>query len=102
MIETSKEYLFSGKELPVAIKGVNSGRLSNWSPAGKYNLAYNNCVTQASRALNASGAFNIGVHPYLLHGQMYLRSVFETPGFTSNANIYSLKYLLYWAYSILV
>jgi hypothetical protein len=64
---------------PVTIKGVNTGRLSNWSPAGKYNLACNSCVTQASRALNASGAFNIGGHPYLLHGQMYLRSIGVRP-----------------------
>jgi hypothetical protein len=60
MIETSKEYLFSGKELPEDVfPCINAGR----------------CIEY---------------------------SVFETSGFTSNANIYSPKYLLYWAYSILV
>jgi hypothetical protein len=29
----------------------------------------------ASRALNMSGVFNVGVHPYLLHFQMYMRSI---------------------------
>ena len=50
-------------------------RLSNWNSSGEYNLVFNSCVTQTSKALNASGVFNIGVHPYLLYAQMYLRSV---------------------------
>ena len=58
----------------LTIDGINTSRISNWSPSGKYNLCYNNCVSQTSRALNASGAFNIGIHPYLLHGKMALRS----------------------------
>ena len=40
-----------------------------------HNVVYNNCVSMTSRALNMSGAFNIGIHPYLLHAQMYLRSI---------------------------
>ncbi len=64
---------------PIPIKGVNLRRISNWNPSGKYNLALNSCVTQTSRALNSSGAFNIGIHPYLLHGQMYLRSIGVRP-----------------------
>jgi RHS repeat-associated protein len=64
---------------PLTLKGVNISRISNWSPKGNYNLLFNSCVTQTSRALNLSGAFNIGIHPYLLHGQMYLRTMGVRP-----------------------
>ena len=59
---------------PLEVRGVNGTRIRNWNPSGNYNLIRNSCVTQTSRALNSSGAFNIGLHPYLLHAQMYLRS----------------------------
>jgi hypothetical protein len=36
-----------------------------------------------SRALNMSGAFNIGIHPYFLHLQMYLRSMGVRPSLFS-------------------
>ncbi len=51
---------------------------ANWlntrESAGKlhYSVAISSCVTHASRALNLSGVFNIGIHPYLLAAQMYL------------------------------
>lgn len=64
---------------PVMIKAANVNRISNWNPSGRYNLLFNNCVQQASRALNAAGVFNVGIHPYLLHAQMYLRSVGVRP-----------------------
>lgn len=63
----------------VDIKGVNINRMLDFSKklvqGGKYNLLYNNCVSMTSRALNMSGVFNIGIHPYLLHTQMYLRGL---------------------------
>ena len=37
-----------------------------------YSVEFSSCVTHASIALNASGLFNIGIHPWLLHAQMYL------------------------------
>jgi RHS repeat-associated protein len=64
---------------PVTIDGVNTNRIASWNPSGNYNLAVNSCVSQTSRALNASGAYNIGIHPYMLHAQMYLRSVGVRP-----------------------
>ncbi|MBS1739337.1 MAG: VCBS repeat-containing protein [Bacteroidetes bacterium] len=64
---------------PLTINGLNVSRISSWNPSGNYNLALNSCVSQTSRALNASGVFNIGVHPYLLHAQMYLRSIGVRP-----------------------
>ncbi|NCA85494.1 MAG: RHS repeat-associated core domain-containing protein, partial [Clostridia bacterium] len=63
----------------LTIDGVNTSRISNWNPSGKYNLCFNSCVSQTSRALNSSGVFNVGIHPYLLHGQMFLRSVGVRP-----------------------
>jgi hypothetical protein len=67
----------------VDIKGVNIDRIMSFSnylnQGGKYNLLYNNCVSMTSRALNMSGVFNIGIHPYLLHAQMYLRSIGVRP-----------------------
>lgn len=68
---------------PVNISGVNTGRISGWNPTGNYNLGLNSCVSQTSRALNASGVFNVGIHPYLLYGQMYLRSLGVRPALYS-------------------
>ena len=63
---------------PVTIKSVNVGRIKEFGQYinnhSRYNLIYNNCVNMASRALNMSGVFNIGIHPYLLQIEMFLRS----------------------------
>ncbi len=79
---------------PITIKNVNLNRILNYSNrlnnGGKYNLLYSSCVTKASIALNMSGVFNIGIHPYILYSQMYLRSLGLTPTFYS-----SLLYNLY-------
>jgi len=64
---------------PITIRGINTSRISGWNPTGKYNLLFNSCVSQTSRALNVSGAFNTGIHPYILHSQMYLRSIGVRP-----------------------
>lgn len=37
-----------------------------------YSAELSSCVTHTSIALNMSGIFNIGIHPYLLHSQVYL------------------------------
>jgi hypothetical protein len=37
-----------------------------------YSVELSSCVTHTSVALNLSGLFNIGIHPYLLNAQMYL------------------------------
>ncbi len=39
-----------------------------------YSVEFSSCVTHTSMALNLSGIFNIGIHPYLLNAQMYLWS----------------------------
>jgi len=62
---------------------VNKGTITkyaNWlnarEVAGKlhYSVEISSCVSHTSRALNLSGIFNIGIHPYLLNTQMYLWS----------------------------
>ena len=80
---TNKWSTYSAKEnsrwmqsLDVNYNTIN--RYSNWlnkmENTGKlvYSLELSSCVTHTSLALNASGVFNIGIHPYLLHAQMYL------------------------------
>ncbi|MBQ3656489.1 MAG: RHS repeat-associated core domain-containing protein [Bacteroidales bacterium] len=53
-------------------------KYANWlnrrCDAGKftYSVEFSSCVTHTSLALNASGIFNIGIHPYCLNFQMYL------------------------------
>ncbi|GHU64363.1 hypothetical protein FACS1894123_08890 [Bacteroidia bacterium] len=55
-------------------------KYANWlnarEAAGKlvYSVELSSCVTHTSTALNLSGIFNIGIHPYLLNAQMYLWS----------------------------
>jgi len=62
---------------------VNKGTITkyaNWlnarEIAGKlhYSVEISSCVSHTSIALNLSGIFNIGIHPYLLNVQMYLWS----------------------------
>jgi RHS repeat-associated protein len=64
---------------PIDVEGVNIERLRKFSNflnnGGRYNLLASSCVTQTSRALNISGVFNIGIHPYFLSSQMYMRSI---------------------------
>lgn len=72
---------------PIDVHGVNIKRILKFSDylnkGGHYNLLYNNCVSMTSRALNISGVFNIGIHPYILHTQMYLRSLGLRPALFS-------------------
>ena len=45
------------------------------------------CVTATSSALIRSGFFNIGLHPYILAGQAYLRDI----GFRTYLSHYLIK-----------
>lgn len=59
----------------------NINRYSEWlnyldySEKLKYSLVFSSCVTHTSMALNLSGVFNLGIHPYLLHAQIYLWNI---------------------------
>ena len=77
---------------PIDINGANLNTLEAYGrmldKGGTFNLAINSCVSQASRALNLSGVFNIGIlpginHPYWLHFQMYMRSIGFRPSIYS-------------------
>ena len=48
--------------------------LNNLQDKGKliYSLELSSCVTHTSMALNLSGVFNIGIHPYFLNAEMFL------------------------------
>lgn len=75
---------------PVVVKGVNVQRIINYSntltkEGGNFNFLTSACVTKVSNALNMAGVINIGIHPYLLHLQLYLRSLGLTPSFLSYA-----------------
>ena len=75
----------------VTVKGVNLSRIANYgsSLAQKginYNLYFSSCVNHAARALTIAGAPAIGIHPFILHAQMYLRSIGFRPA------LYSYKF----------
>ena len=55
-----------------------------------YSLELSSCVTHTSMALNMSWIFNIGIHPYILNAQMYLRNLGIRPGLF--LNYYHLNY----------
>ncbi|HVK97617.1 MAG TPA: RHS repeat-associated core domain-containing protein [Flavisolibacter sp.] len=62
------------------ISGVNKSKILRYGVSlsektPRYNVYYSSCVTHTSIALLKSGFFNIGVHPFILHGQAFLRSV---------------------------
>jgi RHS repeat-associated protein len=80
---------------PINTKGVNGARIDKFSTylnssGGKYQLLTNNCVTQTSRALNMSGVLNIGIHPYILQTEMYLRFVLGV-----RPTLYSYNFIQY-------
>lgn len=64
------------------IGGVNVNRLEqygNWTKSFKYNLYYSSCVNHTARALTLSGVPVIGIHPFVLRFQIYLRSIGVRP-----------------------
>lgn len=74
------------------ISGINIGKVYDYSlsllnKTPKYNLYFSSCVTHTSSALMRSGFFNIGIHPYILAGQAYLREI----GFRTYFSHYLIK-----------
>ncbi|MDD4729893.1 MAG: hypothetical protein PHN55_14235, partial [Dysgonamonadaceae bacterium] len=73
---------------PITIKGVNVNRLNRISSRlnsnpGNYQVLTRSCSSVASRALTLSGAPAMGLHPYLLHAQMYMRGLGVRPAMYS-------------------
>jgi RHS repeat-associated protein len=63
----------------VTVKGINLNTMINYgSSLDKgvgYNLYFSSCVNHTARALSLAGVPALGLHPFILHGQMYLRSL---------------------------
>jgi hypothetical protein len=75
-----KNYVNAGDDvLKVGVEGVNLERIANYganlNKGVKYNLYFSSCVNHTARALTLAGAPAIGIHPFILHSQMVLRSV---------------------------
>ncbi|WP_314271143.1 RHS repeat-associated core domain-containing protein [Capnocytophaga sputigena] len=77
------------------VKGVNIDRISSYgnmlNQGVKYNLYFGSCVNHAARALTIAGAPALGIHPFILSAQMYLRDLGIRPVlfghfFTNNTN----------------
>ncbi|MDL2323358.1 FG-GAP-like repeat-containing protein [Bacteroidales bacterium OttesenSCG-928-A17] len=75
---TSQGEVFWRQSLEVNMNTINkyANYLNKSEQSGRliYSVELSSCVTHTSMALNLSGLFNIGIHPYLLNAQMYLWS----------------------------
>lgn len=81
-------YVTSGDDVMKAIvKGVNYKTISKYGlyldKGVNYNLYFGSCVNHTARALTISGVPSLGIHPYILHSQMYLRSIGVRPALYS-------------------
>lgn len=64
------------------ISGVNVNRVAQfgkWTQNFKYNVYFSSCVNNTARALTLSGVPAIGIHPFILNFQMYLRAMGARP-----------------------
>ncbi|MCK9562616.1 MAG: hypothetical protein M0R02_07840 [Bacteroidales bacterium] len=73
-------YVNASKDVwKVGVEGVNLERIANYganlNKGVNYNLYFSSCVNHTARALTLAGAPAIGIHPFILHSQMVLRSV---------------------------
>ncbi len=73
-------YVNAGSDVSkVIVKGVNVSRITNYGArlngGVRYNLYFSSCVNHTARALTISGVPALGIHPFILHAQMFLRSV---------------------------
>ncbi|MBN1185162.1 MAG: hypothetical protein JXB49_22945 [Bacteroidales bacterium] len=72
-------YVGAGDDVwTTTVTGVNVQRIANYGAnldlGVNYNLYFGSCVNHTARALTISGAPVIGLHPFILHSQMVLRS----------------------------
>jgi hypothetical protein len=62
----------------VRVGGINLQRITNYganlNKGVNYNLYFSSCVNHTARALTLAGAPALGIHPFILHSQMVLRS----------------------------
>ncbi len=71
----------------VKVKGVNLKRIAKYGErldkGVNYNLYFSSCVNHTARVLTIAGAPSIGIHPFILHAQMYMRSIGARPSLFS-------------------
>jgi len=84
-----KNYVDAGKDVSkVSVKGINLKRIAkygtNLDKGVKYNLYFSSCVNHTARALTIAGAPSIGIHPFILNVQMYMRSIGARPSIFSH------------------
>jgi RHS repeat-associated protein len=81
-------YVSSTGTWKTVVKGVNLKTITNYSSnlasGAKYNLYFSSCVNHTARALTFAGVPTIGIHPFILHAQVYLRSIGLRPSFILN------------------
>jgi hypothetical protein len=75
-----KNYVDAGDDVwKTTVKGINVQRIEDYADylngGVKYNLYFSSCVNHTARALTLAGAPSIGIHPFLLHSQIALRSI---------------------------
>jgi hypothetical protein len=83
-----KNYVNAGEDVSkVVVKGINLSRIVGYGArldkGVRYNLYFSSCVNHTARALTLAGALSIGIHPFILHAQMYLRSIGVRPSLSS-------------------
>ncbi len=81
-------YVNAGDDVwKMTVKGVNVSRLKAYGAIldknVEYNLFFSSCVNHTARALTISGVPVIGIHPFILHSQVYLRSIGFRPSMYS-------------------
>lgn len=74
-----KNYVDAGDDVwKNTVKGVNVNTLNKYgahfNKGIKYNLYFSSCVNHTARALTLSGVPVIGIHPFILNAQIYLRA----------------------------
>jgi hypothetical protein len=69
------------------VEGVNLKSFANYSKGlangAKYNLYFSSCVNHTARALSIAGVPVLGIHPFILNAQIYLRNIGFRPSLFS-------------------
>ncbi len=83
-----ENYVNAGSDVSkVTVKGINLKRITSYGArldkGVNYNLYASSCVNHTARALTLAGAPAIGLHPFILHSQMYMRSIGARPSMFS-------------------
>jgi RHS repeat-associated protein len=69
------------------VEGVNLKSLANYSKGlangAKYNLYFSSCVNHTARALTLAGVPVLGIHPFILNAEIYLRNIGFRPSLFS-------------------